>query len=68
MKRQIAKVSFNGEWVVEHHDTAKVNPYKVYYVYWNGGKHKKLRVSYADFRSCLCYIEQMVAQERTYIW
>ena len=60
MKRQVAKVSFNGEWVVEYHDNVKINPYKVYYVYRNGGKHKQLKISYGNFHSCICYIEQMM--------
>lgn len=59
MSRQVAKVLFNGTWIVTWHEKDKVNPYHVYYqCYADGSKKKKLMQKYADFRSCMVYITE----------
>lgn len=62
MKTQVLKMIHHGTYTVIFDDTAKTNPYKMYFThYTNGTKHKKKVEEYADLYSCLCYLKVLVA-------
>ena len=67
MKRQVAKLYHNGEWQVVKDSTQKVNPYRVYHVWYEPGDYgmrmrKKQVIRYADLASCIHYLYTIAAQ------
>lgn len=64
--RKILEINEDGLHVVCIKTEAdKVNPYRLYKVWWNGGWHRKLIVKYADFNSVLWHIAQMTILDRS---
>ena len=66
---QVLKMNYNGGvWrVINTFD--KVNPYRIYYSWWEPGRcgldeHRKLIEKYGDFRSCICHLKEIVFDER----
>lgn len=57
MKRQVAKMIYNGVYTVIHDDVEKHNPYKV--IYKAHGKQQTL-IKYADFLSAMLYLTNIV--------
>ena len=55
--RKIFECSFGGQYVVIIYHDGETNPFRIYRKYWNGGWHKKILEKYADFNSCLCFID-----------
>lgn len=39
-------------------ENAKRNPYKIYQVWYNMGKHQRLLDAYGDFNSVVCWINE----------
>lgn len=38
----------------------KINPFRLYRVWWDRGKHRKMIVKYADFQSIMWHAHQIV--------
>jgi len=65
MKRQVLKMMHKGTFEVIHDSNDKVNPYRIYCIYYTPSecglrKHKKQIAKYCDMISCLCYLRDLV--------
>ena len=61
MSKQLAKiVSTKGIYLVEYHEKAKYNPYRVYLKWYDGYWHKNQIEAYADMASCLFEIGRLL--------
>ena len=49
-----------GRFVIYYDNAARVNPYRIYKKWWNGGWHRELVEKYADLYSCTIYINDFV--------
>ncbi len=56
MKRQIAKLINNGEYIVIRDDSQKVNPYRLYYVWYEPRERRKQIARYGDLASCMYHL------------
>ena len=56
--RKIMEISNSRCTLKAYHDPGKLNPYKVYRVYYDRGWHKRKLNEYADFNSILCFIKE----------
>lgn len=61
MKRQIAKLINNGEYIVIRDDSQKVNPYRLYYVWYEPSEYglrerRKQIIRYGDLASCMYHL------------
>lgn len=54
--KKVAEIQLNGFKVICIQDGNKTNPFRVYRVWWDGGRHRKLLVKYADMKSVLWYL------------
>lgn len=66
MARQIAKLYCNGEWKVIKDDKDKVNPYRVYNVWYEPGEYgcvarRKQVAKYDDLASCMYHLYKVVS-------
>ena len=58
MKSKIMDIKHYGRFICIYDDTDKVNPYRLYRITWDGGRHRKLIAKYADFNSVICCVYQ----------
>ena len=54
--KKVAEIQLDGFKVICIRDDSKVNPFRVYRVWCDGGKHRKLLVKYGDMTSVLWYL------------
>lgn len=61
MKRQVAKLINNGEYIVIRDDSQKVNPYRLYHVWYEPSEYglrerRKQIIRYGDLASCMYHM------------
>ena len=54
--REIFQCTFGGQNVIIIYHYGKINPFRIYRKYWKEGWHKEMLNKYADFNSCLCFV------------
>ena len=66
MKTQLAKISYYGTYRIIYNDSGIDKPYSIYYEYhtfnsYEGSKkHKQKLGQYADFKSCMIHITEVI--------
>ena len=70
-QRKIMEIS-EGKWQYVCIKTdEEINPYRLYRVWWDSGKHRKLITSYGEFGSIMWTLHQIInlgEPEEKYIW
>lgn len=65
MKRKVMEIHENGmNLVCIKDDGDKYNPYKLYHVWYNQGKHRKQIAKYGDFYSVICRTKEILGGMR----
>lgn len=58
--RKIGEIRSNITFIIKVDDEDRINPYKVYRRWYDGGWHQKQAAKYGNLHSCLLYIEDRV--------
>lgn len=59
--RKILELNACGLHLVGYYEEGKVNPWRLYRTYWDGGKHRRLIAKYGCFHSISCHIHDIVS-------
>lgn len=57
MTRKIFECSYDGIYVIVELHRGKKNPFRIYRKWYKAGWHRKQLEKYADFNSCLIFID-----------
>ncbi len=60
---QVLKMNVFGVSFVCTFTPSKINPFRLYRVWWDGGQHKKTVGEWANFQSVLCYLSNLCPDE-----
>lgn len=64
--RKVISINENGLHVeCIKHEADKINPYRLYKVWWDGGWHRKELTRYAGLKDVLWHIAQMTILDRS---
>lgn len=55
--KKFFECNFGGHYIIIEYHYGKANPFRIYRKYWKDGWHKTLVEYYADFNSCLCFVD-----------